>query len=249
MNRRELAALLPDLPRWVETRSILLAGRGEVLGLSLDPLACAVADPAFGSAIAVGRPPYEAIGEALALAGPRASVMAPPESREWVVAALPELSPERALLHVMGPEPTLPQLRPGDVRQLGADEIAGLDLPGELREELREATAEGIKIAAAMAEGSPVAFCYAGSVTESLWDISIDTLEPWRRRGFAARAVAFEIARFAGLGKQPVWGALESNAASRGLARKLGFVPADEIWIFTAVDEEPMLISQWYSSI
>jgi GNAT superfamily N-acetyltransferase len=236
VSHPEVAALLPDLPRWVETRSILLAGRGEVLGLSLHPLACAVADPAFGSAIVVGRPPYDVIGEAMALAGPHGSVMAPRESRDWVAGALPELELERALLHVMGTEPSLPQLAPGDVGELGAEEIAALDLPGELREELREAAAEGVRIAAALAGGSPVAFCYAGSVTESLWDISIDTLEPWRRRGYAARAVAFEVARFETLGKRPVWGALESNEASRGLARKLGFVPTDEIWVFTAPD-------------
>ena len=91
----------------------------------------------------MGRPPYEAIGEALALAGPRASVMAPPESREWVAGALPELDRRAGVLHVMGSEPRLPLLAPGDVRQLGREEIAALDLPGELREELREATAEG----------------------------------------------------------------------------------------------------------
>jgi hypothetical protein len=236
VSHRDVAALLPDLPRWVEARSILLAGRGELLGLALDPLACAIADPAFRSAIVVGRPPYEAIGEALALAGPGASVVAPPESREWVAAALPELAVERAVLHVMGSEPRLPELAPGDVRRLDRAEIAALDLPGELREELREATAEGIRIAAAIAGESPVAFCYAGSVTESLWDVSIDTLAPWRRQGYAARAAAFEVARFAALGPRPVWGALESNEASRGLARKLGFVPADELWIFTAPD-------------
>jgi hypothetical protein len=229
-----LAGLLPDVPRWVETRSILLAGRGDVLGLSLEPLACAVADPAFGSAIVIGQPPHEAIGEAFALAGPRASVMAPPESRAWVAAALPELHPERALLHVLGDEPRLPVLVPGDVRPLGAADLAALDLPDALREELREATAEGVPIAAAVVGGVPVAFCYAGSITESLWDVGVDTLEPWRRHGYAARAVAFEVARFASAGKRPVWGALDSNAASRGLARKLGFVPVDEIWIFTA---------------
>jgi GNAT superfamily N-acetyltransferase len=233
---RDVAALLPDLPRWVETRSILLAGRGDVLALSLEPLSCVVADPAFGSAIVIGRPPYEAIGEALALAGPRASVMAPPESRAWVAASLPELQPQRAQLHVLDRDPRLPVLTREDVRQLGVEEVAALDLPADLREELAEATAEGVPIAAAIAAALPVAFCYAGSITESLWDISVDTLEPWRRRGYAARAVAFEVARFASLGKRPVWGALDSNAPSRGLARKLGFVPVDEIWIFAAPD-------------
>jgi hypothetical protein len=231
-----LAALIPELPRWVELRSLLLAGRGEVLGLSHDPLAFAVADPAFGSAIVFGRPPYEAIGEAMAQAGPRGSIVAPPESREWVAGALPELVAVRALVHVMGSEPRIPPLAPGDARHLAPGEIDALALPAELREELRAANAEGVRIAAALEGGLPVAFCYAGSETETLWDVSIDTLEPWRRRGFAARAVAFEMKRFRALGKQPVWGAFESNAASRGLARKLGFLPSDEIWVFAAAE-------------
>jgi GNAT superfamily N-acetyltransferase len=237
VSREELAALLPDIPRWVEIRSILLAGRGEVLGLSREPLACALADPPFRSAIVVGQPPYEAIGEAAALAGPGGSVIAAPESRDWVAGALPELRVERAVLHEMGSQPRLPELRYEDVRHLAAGEVAALEqLPAELREELREAEAAGIRIAAAIADGMPVAFCYAGSETESLWDIGIDTLEPWRRRGFAARAVAFEVERYRALGKRPVWGAVESNDASRGLAAKLGFVPADELWVFTAPD-------------
>ncbi len=239
MTREELAALLPDVPRWVEIRSILLAGRGEVLGPSREPLACALADPAFRSAIVVGRPPYEAIGEAAALAGPGGSVIAPPESRDWVAGALPELRVERAVLHVLGSESRLPETAPGAVRHLAAGEIAALaDLPATLREELTGVAAAGIRIAAALADGAPVAFCYAGSETESLWDISIDTLEPWRRRGFAASAVAFETERFSAAGKRPVWGAVESNRASRGLAAKLGFVPTDEVWVFTPPDDD-----------
>jgi len=237
VSPQDLAALLPDVPRWVELRSILLAGRGDLLGLSTDPLACAVADPAFGSAIIVGRPPYEAIGEAAALAGPGGSILAPLESRDWVAAALPELRAERGVLHVMGDAPRLPELAPGEVRRLGLGEITPLDLPEELRDELLAATAQGVGIAAALADGAPVAFCYAGSETESLWDVAIDTLEPWRRRGFAARAVAFEAEWFHALGKRPVWGAVESNHASRGLAAKLGFVPTDEVWVFSPPDD------------
>jgi hypothetical protein len=33
-------------------------------------------------------------------------------------------------------------------------------------------------------------------------------------------------------GKEPVWGALESNAASMGLAAKLSFVPVDRVFVF-----------------
>lgn len=237
MSREDVTAQLPDLPRWVELRSSLLAGRAEVLGLSLHPFGCAVADPSFRSAFVAGRPPYEAIGEAAALAGPGGSVIAPPESRDWIAGVLPELRVQRAVLHVLGSEPRLPELARGQVRHLAAEEVAALEhVPAALREELLGVTAVGIRIAAAIADGMAVAFCYAGAETESLWDISIDTLEPWRGRGFAVRAVAFEVERFRGLGQRPVWGAAESNAASRALAQKLGFVPTDEIWLFTEPD-------------
>jgi hypothetical protein len=36
-------------------------------------------------------------------------------------------------------------------------------------------------------------------------------------------------------GKEPVWGAVESNAASMGLATKLGFVPVNRIFVFEPV--------------
>jgi hypothetical protein len=34
-------------------------------------------------------------------------------------------------------------------------------------------------------------------------------------------------------GRAPVWGALESNAASLSVARQLGFVPAGRLVVFT----------------
>jgi hypothetical protein len=237
VNHRALASRLPDLPRWVELRSELLGGDAEVLGLRLDPLAFVVAAPAFGSVQVCGRPSLAAIGEAVGLAGPRIEVLATLEDREWVRGALPELAPERAVLHLLGAGARLPDPGSIRVRHLRPGEPAGLaHLPPGTREELVAVEAIGTPIAAAMEGDLPVAFCYAGAVTESLWDVSIETLEPWRRRGFAGRAVAFEANRFHRSGQQPVWGALESNAASLGLARKLGFVPVDEIWVFSAPD-------------
>jgi RimJ/RimL family protein N-acetyltransferase len=238
-EREALVALLPDRPRWVELRALLLSGRGDVLGFQPDPLAAAVADSAFGSAFVLGRPAFAAMGEALALAGPSGTLMTSIESMEWVSAALPELATERAILHELGPGAALAPVDPGEVRHLRPDEVETLPLPTGLLEELRSAASGGTPIAAALANGQPVAFCYAGSVTESLWEVAIDTLEAWRRRGYAARAARFEIARFHAFGRRPVWGAVESNAASRGLAAKLGFVAVDELWIFTTPPSRP----------
>lgn len=75
-------------------------------------------------------------------------------------------------------------------------------------------------------------FCYCAAVTETLWDISIHTLEPYRRRGHAGLCVSYMIRRELDQQKQPVWGAEQSNVASMRLARKLGFEPVDQMVVF-----------------
>ena len=74
-----------------------------------------------------------------------------------------------------------------------------------------------------------MSFCYSGWETESHWDVSIDTLEAYRRRGLGAAACVCLIRHFARLGKTAVWGSLESNPASIALAHKLGFTPVDRL--------------------
>ena len=106
------------------------------------------------------------------------------------------------------------------------------DLPEGLRSELEVALAGGAPAVAALADGSPVSFCYAADETEGLWDISIDTLEPYRRQGHAARCVSYMVDEMRRRGKEPVWAAEETNLPSMRLAAKLGFVPVDELLLF-----------------
>ena len=86
---------------------------------------------------------------------------------------------------------------------------------------------------AAWQDGLPVAFCYPVVQTETLWDVSIDTLEGYRHRGLGTRAARRMITRLLEFGKWPVWGALESNQASRALAARLGFIEADRLTVFS----------------
>jgi predicted GNAT family acetyltransferase len=83
-----------------------------------------------------------------------------------------------------------------------------------------------------LADGRPVSFCYAADETEGLWDISIDTLEPYRRQGYAARCVSYMIYEIRRRGKEPVWAAEETNLPSMRLAAKLGFVLVDGLLLF-----------------
>lgn len=113
---------------------------------------------------------------------------------------------------------------------VGAESVSLVDLatlrrhalPADLLAALSSA-ANHSPIAATWFEGAPVSFCYAGTMTASLWDVAVDTLEAQRGRGRAMRCVTFMVHLMRRSGREPVWGALETNLASRRLAEKLGF--------------------------
>ncbi len=78
-------------------------------------------------------------------------------------------------------------------------------------------------------DGRAVSFCYAALPTETLWDVSIDTLAAFRRRGLAAACFALAVETLSKTGRRPVWGAVDSNVASLQLAERLGFRPVDRL--------------------
>ena len=124
------------------------------------------------------------------------------------------------------------------VRYLTYDEISShAALPLALKAELLIA-ARNTQVAATIVDRLPVSFCYAGSETETLWDISIDTLEGFRGRGYAVMCIAYLIHEMKKQDKQPVWGALESNRASIRLAKKLFFEPMDSLFVFEQKPEK-----------
>ena len=211
---KRLAGALPDIPRWLETRSMLLSGSCDVFGLAETPETSFVArDRAFGLVCVVGAPGAHAIREAVALSAGRGVLVCQLEDQEHVVAALPDWPASPASLHLMGDASRLPRLLstgpggmivrefvepkaiPVPVGRAGEDVVARFlshdemdlapDLPPDLRAELEIAFLVS-RVAATLVGGRPGSFCYSASVTESLWDISIDTLESYRRKGYAA---------------------------------------------------------------
>lgn len=145
---------------------------------------------------------------------------------------------EPAALHVLVDAGRLPEVPGGAVRMLAPGELDGIrDMTAALREELALVMREGTPVAAALHEERPVAFCYAGSVTEAWWDVSIDTLAPYRRQGYAARCATYMIRRMAEAGKRPVWGSAVSNPPSALLATRLGFVAVDALVVFSQGDD------------
>lgn len=227
---KALAAELPDVPRWVEVRSMLLSGEGRVIGsVSTSPLSFVVVDP-VGTAGVVGRPASASVRAAAEVAH---EILSVPEDAGWTATALPEWGREAATLYILGEHGRLPGFSEEEARLMTASELAAApELPADLRDELMSEAKEGTLVGA-FAEGRPVSFCYPASVTERWWDISIDTLGPFRRQGHAGRAVSCCVRLMERTGRRPVWGAVASNPASARLAEKLGFVATDSLIVFS----------------
>lgn len=238
-HMERLAESLPDVPRWLYARSMLLSGRCEVLGLEETP-----AGPSFAAReleeredrwfCVVGRPSEEAIAEAARRNRNGGEALATPEGAARVAKALPGWTATRVIVHLLGDVSRLPPIVGQEVKPFGAPDLGAASdyLPDELRSYLQSAVGRRAPVAASLAEGRPVSFCCAEDETEGLWDIAIETLAGHRRRGHAARCVSWMVAEMRRLGKEAVWAAEETNPASLGLAAKLGFVPADELVLF-----------------
>ncbi len=236
-----LLSAVPDQPKWVELRAMLLSGQCEVYGLEDAERLSFVARHAEMELVFVyGRPAPDVIRRAAARAPSPEAVLCLPEDPRHVVEALPKWRSELATIYRLTCGERLPEVPAGAVRLLSPSEIEAIDhAPVELKEELI-AAAKSSPVAATCIEQLPVSFCYAGSQTESLWDISIDTLADYRNRGYAAFCVSFLIEHFRRLGLAPVWGAVESNLPSMRLAAKLGFTPVEELVVFEPSDHTPL---------
>ena len=236
LSPEAVARLLPDEPRWVEVRGMLLSGMGRPVGAVVTSPVAFVALHADGDqAVVVGRPERELIQKAATFAR---ELLAVPENADWVAAALPGWQQEAATISTAATLDRVRAVPPGAVRQLTIEELVGIpDRHAELRDELLVKARSGTPVFAAFAGEQPAAFCYAGSVTEQWWDLSIDTLEPFRRQGYAAQCVAHVIQHMGARGKMPVWGAMASNIPSARLAAKLGFTPVDIVVVFSPAAE------------
>lgn len=211
-----MALPLPDEPRWVEAHGIAAdpaswqrtAGRGFVVGN--DRAQLAVASPDADPEALAG----------LARELPAHTILAP--TRELARGTQRECV--RAILHTL-PEPdALPDLE-GAV-PLG---LASLEhVPPALADELR---AQSGTIWAAFVDGEPVSFAHAPWRSARWFDISVDTLPGARQLGLGTIVAAAMIRHERAEGREPVWGADEDNRASLALARRLGFVAVDELWV------------------
>ena len=234
METRELAKALPDIPRWIETRSLLLSGHCTILGS--DPLGegAVICATEIRLLSVIGRPRHDLVREAISISSPGWELIGQEESADWLRQALPDHPPETATLYGLGDMARLPRaidttrvrfLTPKDQFSLG-------HLPRELAAEIAGAICR-TPVAARFSEGLPVSFCYAGALSETLWYVWIDTVQAYRKRGFASECASFMIRLMKHAGKNPVWGSMESNGASMQLALKLGFSPVDRVLVYS----------------
>ena len=223
---------LPDEPACIEARAMLLSGRGRVVWR--DEHAVVLHAPEERLATILGPFRWSAVEIVLAALG---DVEVVAREAEFLLAGpLPQgWAAERAIVHaepmewlersVDRPVTLFTESDPPDLRHV----------PRDLRAELEAALAFS-PIAAALEGDVPVSFCYAGWQTELWWDVSIDTLGPWRNRGCAAAASIALIAYMRARGKRAVWAALESNLPSLGVARRLGFEPLEGLMVVNPVE-------------
>lgn len=234
----ELAALVPEEPRWIDLKGLLRAERcdvwadvdraqGFIAGSRDFPFAALFGDPhpdLIRAAAAAGRSAFAGLYPA-----EEWHLLAPPETRAAVETALPGWQRKGIVLHRWDGRLEQPDSDPeAEIRLLAEGHGAvGLDLGGVPETSRRELELDWVArrpMAVANVDGRPVSFCYAALDTETLWDVSVETLEPYRRRGLAADCFLTLAAHMAEQGKTPTWGAYLDNPASLGLAAKLGFV-------------------------
>jgi GNAT superfamily N-acetyltransferase len=235
-----LAAALPDIARWIETRAMLQSSHASVSGTpSAGAFVVRVVHGAISALAVVGRPSAGAIISGLDGITPLTPLVAQADNADYIEQILlaPPLDAdgwqrERVIAHQVGePAHVAPLDSRATIRLVTRDDSLG-HLPAGLRHEITHAR-EMAPLGGVFIDDRPVSFCYPCWTTESLWDVSIDTLADYRGRGFALHAAQFMISRLAREGRAPVWAAAESNAPSLRLARRLGFHPVDENVVFS----------------
>jgi hypothetical protein len=249
---------VPDDPWRVDTRGMLLSGRADVLfprepESAADGFIVTIREASLVSI--VGRPPRGFIQETVGTLDGTVNVLCQPKDAPYVAGSLQGWQRTLAILHTLPGQPEWAAGLDPDTRIFSAKDAPTLaHLPGGLRHELTNAlrgrpiarfvpgelphrdlppALDPVSIAGSWAGHLPVAFCYPALRTERWWDISIETLEQYRRQGHGARAVRTMTRHMWESGRWPVWGATITNEASLALARSLGFQEIGRLCVFS----------------
>ncbi len=77
---------------------------------------------------------------------------------------------------------------------------------------------------AVLEENLAVSLCYSSRLTDHVAMAGVETLEPFRGRGYATAVVAGWARAVRAMGRIPLYGTTWDNRASQGVARKLGLI-------------------------
>ena len=203
---------LPDVPRWIEAHGIAADAaswrREFAVGNPRAKLIVIIDDEADAADVA-----------ALARELPDHAILAATEA----TAIATGRAYGTAILHTLSDPDALPDVEGAAL--LGDAPLDGV--PPELAAELAGAS----RVWAAWVDGAPVAFAYAPWRSAGYFDVSVDVLPSARQLGLGTLVASAMIRDERAQGREPVWGADEDNAASLRLAKRLGFVPVDSIYV------------------
>jgi RimJ/RimL family protein N-acetyltransferase len=217
---------LPDEAASVEARAMILSGRGQIVWRDESGLMLLASREQLASIVGAFR--WASIARTLDELGRDIEIVARESEFQRAGPLPPGWIAETAIVHEEPQEVAVPPA-PRAVTFFNESDTPDLrHVPMELRRELEDALAFS-PVAAALDGDVPVSFCYSGWETETLWDVSIDTLAPWRKRGFAAAAAVALMTHMRQRGKRAAWAALESNVPSLAVARRLGFRPVGRL--------------------
>jgi hypothetical protein len=229
----DIFSQIPDLPRWVDARGLLLSRRGFVV------------DAADGCRVVCGRADrlivpvtFDLTAEIDAIAareitGPATillqEVMLPSARwllQEWqaVPATVYALDPERAR------DWRMPQWQTSPVSQSQLE--AARHLPNALRATLLDVQSRS-PVWAATVDGQLLAFAWSVTTTEAWFQVWVETVESARGRGLGRAAAMGLIVDRVLRGLRPVLRVPGTNLAGARLARRLGFEAVDLQWLLT----------------
>jgi hypothetical protein len=216
---------LPDEPRWLEAHAIAAdpASWRRALGAGL-----AVGSDAARLIVITGDADPGVVG-ALAADHPAHAVLVAIERED--LARATGRCVVRARLHTL-PDDALADLADLEGAILLPDDAALDHVPAPLAAELAHVR-QHRPVWTAFVDGAPVSFAYAPWRSARWFDVSVDTLPGARQLGLGRLVASAMIRDEHALGRAPVWGADDDNAASLRLARTLGFVEVDALWVAT----------------
>jgi hypothetical protein len=229
----DIFSQIPDLPRWVDARGLLLSRRGFVVDAADGcRVVCSRADRLIVPVTFDLTKELDAIATR-EIAGPATillqEVMLPAARwllQDWdaVPATVYALEPERARDWRMPQWQTSP-VGPGQLE-------AATELSNALRATLLDVQSRS-PVWAAMSEGQPMAFAWSTTSTEAWFQVWVETVESARGKGFGRAAAMGLIVDRVLRGLRPVLRVPGTNLAGTRLARRLGFEAVDLQWLLT----------------